>query len=417
MSTPRRDRVDACPGALTTHHAADGELARVRLPAGRVSARQLGALGECAAEHGDGMVHLTSRGNVQLRGLRSGAESALAATLADAGLLPAPAHERVRNYVASPASGHSGGLFDVRHLITELDTAVCARPTLTQLPGRFLFGLDDGRGDVAGFGADVCWQALDTAGQQGALLAGGMDTGLRVSSTDSVPALVSAASEFLRRRGDCWRVRELPAAVGYLRDAIVRDVTTVSRTHPSRPVTTEQTGGVRLDHTAVGTFTQDDGESCCVVAAPFGELSQDRIGALVEESAELVVTPWRTIMLPNISRSAIHGVLRRLADVGLATDSSAGWLRVSACIGMRGCAKANADVRADAAEVMRSLPTGPRLHFAGCERRCGSPGEEHVDVLATGHGYRVDGTATPAERLTESLLLSGTEAAQREGQQ
>src|SRR5699024_8389657 len=197
MSTPRRDRADACPGALATHQAADGGLARVRLPGGRVSARQLRTLGTCATEHGDGVVHITSRANVQIRGLPPGAERPLVDSLADAGLFPSPTHERVRNYLASPASGYFGGRFDVRELITTLDTTVCARPELANLPGRFLFALDDGRGDVATPAVDVCWQALEPTGTGtagGRLLVGGVDTGLLISSVDAVGALVCCAA-------------------------------------------------------------------------------------------------------------------------------------------------------------------------------------------------------------------------------
>src|SRR5213080_3612546 len=149
MSTPARARADACPGVFATHDAADGALARVRLPGGALDAAQALVLAGCADDLGDGAVHLTSRGNAQLRGLAKD-DPELVRRLSGAGLLPAPAHERVRNFLASPASGIAGGLADVRPLVAALDTAVCARPELTGLPGRFLFALDDGRGDVSG---------------------------------------------------------------------------------------------------------------------------------------------------------------------------------------------------------------------------------------------------------------------------
>lgn len=64
-----RDRGDACPGTLRLHRADDGALARVRVPGGLLTAAQADALGALAESLGDGELHLTSRGNVQLRGL------------------------------------------------------------------------------------------------------------------------------------------------------------------------------------------------------------------------------------------------------------------------------------------------------------------------------------------------------------
>src|SRR4051812_41689149 len=158
MPTPARVRADACPGVFAPHDAADGPLARVRLPGGAVSAPQLRALADCAEACGDGDLHLTSRGNVQLRGVT---RPGLATRLTDAGLLPSPSHERVRNILASPLSGVRGGLADVRGLAASLDAVLCATPELAELPGRFLFAFDDGRGDVAAEGADVCWRGGD----------------------------------------------------------------------------------------------------------------------------------------------------------------------------------------------------------------------------------------------------------------
>src|ERR1700757_4361484 len=86
---------DACPGALTLHTAADGSLARIRLPGGMITAPQLGALARAGTEFGSPAMELTSRGNIQIRGITD--EAALARTVAAASLLPSPTHERVRN--------------------------------------------------------------------------------------------------------------------------------------------------------------------------------------------------------------------------------------------------------------------------------------------------------------------------------
>jgi precorrin-3B synthase len=150
----RRSGDDRCPGVLRLIEAADGFLARVRLPGGLVDAAQLRVLARLADELGDGRLELTSRGNVQLRALAADAATGLTSELSRAGLLPSLSHDRVRNVLASPLAGLDRGP-DLTGTVRALDAALCARPRLAQLPGRFLFAVDDGRGDVAGLGADV----------------------------------------------------------------------------------------------------------------------------------------------------------------------------------------------------------------------------------------------------------------------
>ena len=120
---------DACPGALQTHRAADGDLARVRLPAGMLTAEQMEAIATAALDLAAPALELTSRGNVQIRGIRDVAE--LGRRLTEAGLLPSPDREKIRNIVASPLSGRQGGLLDVRAMVHALDDALQQDPTLT----------------------------------------------------------------------------------------------------------------------------------------------------------------------------------------------------------------------------------------------------------------------------------------------
>jgi precorrin-3B synthase len=114
-----------------------------------------------------------------------------------------------------------------------------------------------------------------------------------------------------------------------------------------------------------------------------------------------VVTPWRSVLLPGVT------TVDRLAEAGLVVDPDAPELGVSACAGRPGCVKSKADVRADARRIMPLLPAGSRVHFAGCERRCGRPSGEHHDVLAEDGGYRLDGVEVPVGRLADSLVRKG----------
>ena len=370
----RLDRADPddCPGALHLHRAADGLVARVRLPGGMISAGQLDALAEVTERFAGGTVELTSRGNVQLRRVSAPAE--LADALAAAGLLPSPTHERVRNIVASPLSGRAGGLADVRPWVTGLDRAIRGAPRLAELPGRFLFGIDDGSADVSGINADVGLTVIEPAGDAVAVLLAGRDTGVRVSADDAVAAMVCVATRFVEMRGTAWRVAELSDPDALLIDfgpAVSPDLTFQP---PRRP--------------PVGWIVQDDERVALGAAIPLGVLTSRQARFLAAVGAPLVITPWRSLLLCDLDEDVADTTLRVLAPLGLVFDENSGWLDVSACVGSPGCERSLADVRAEAARrVTAKTPgAGARTHYVGCERACGSPPGAEV-LQATPSGY------------------------------
>ncbi|MGO4461232.1 precorrin-3B synthase [Streptomyces sp. M-16] len=208
-----RERGDACPGALRLHAADDGFLARIRIPGGLLDGPAALLLADAAERLGDGHLDLTSRGNAQLRGLGESCGGELAELLDRAGLLPAPSHERVRNVVASPLSGlDASGLPDVSGWVPLLDRLLCADPGAARLSGRFLFALDDGRGDVAPLAGDV---TLTACGDGALVWTAGSPEGVLVAAGDAPRAALVAANLFLdavaRAGTRAWRVTELPA--------------------------------------------------------------------------------------------------------------------------------------------------------------------------------------------------------------
>ena len=58
-----------CPGVLDPMETGDGWLLRIRLPGGVIDVSKLRVVGAVAAEHGSGQVDITSRGNLQIRGV------------------------------------------------------------------------------------------------------------------------------------------------------------------------------------------------------------------------------------------------------------------------------------------------------------------------------------------------------------
>ncbi|EEN85414.1 precorrin-3B synthase [Rhodococcus erythropolis SK121] len=372
-----RSQPDACPGALQVHHAADGALARVRLPGGLLTPTQLQTLADAARDLGNGQMELTSRGNVQLRSVSD--PEAFAARIASAGLLPSATHERVRNILASPLSGRIGGVTDIRELVHRLDSAIQADQALADLPGRTLFTLDDGRGDITGLRGDFGLHAR-SATEHSLVLAGHHTTHL-VQADDAVELLLEAARSFLDVRDKHWRLAEVP-------DGIERTLAQLGLSAEST-VATDLTPDARP---TIGWLEQRDGTVALGGGLRFGLLDARLAEFLAAVDKPVVVTPWRSVHIFDLDEWAAEQVVRVLAPMGLIFDENSPWLEVTACTGSPGCEKSLADVRADAITAVEQaeLPVVGRQHWAGCDRSCGRPRGDVADVIATGDGYRVN---------------------------
>lgn len=348
------------------HRAADGALARIRLPGGAIDPGPLEALAHAATRFGSPAMELTSRGNIQIRGIAD--TDAVADAVATAGLLPSPTHERVRNIVASPLSGLVGGNADVRGWVHRLDTAIRAEPTLAALPGRFWFSIDDGRGDVSGLAADV---GAHVTGDSVAVLLAGRDTGVRIAPAEVVPTLTAIARRFVEIRDNAWRTAEL-ADTSVLLDGLPSTV---------EPGATWPVVG----RPPVGWIGQDDGRVALGAAVPLGVLQARVAEYLAAIDAPMIITPWRSVLVCDLDDGVADSALRVLAPMGLVFDEGSPWLDVSACTGSPGCEHSAADVRADATRAVAD-PSSVHRHFVGCERACGSPPAGDV-LIATGDGY------------------------------
>ncbi|MEU1171847.1 cobalamin biosynthesis protein CobG [Streptomyces microflavus] len=370
---------DACPGTLRLHRADDGALARVRIPGGVLNPDQADALRAAAERFGDGELHLTSRGNVQLRGLGTECGGELADLLTAAGLLPSAAHERARNIVASPLAGLDGSP-SLGRWLTELDALVCGSAPAATLSGRFLFALDDGRGDVDALGADVTLIA-EGHSETALLRIGAEDRAFRVPAAEAPRAALLAAEEFLRAARDsgAWRVKDLPDDV---RTELARTVGSAAGPAVHRP----------RPRTATPPAPGPHG-SAITAGVPLGRLTPTQWRLLTETArrygGELRLTPWRGIVIPGpVPRPEAAEALRTLSGSGLITAPDSPWTGVGACIGHPGCAKSLSDVRAEAGAAV-GPPGRLPVYWSGCERRCGHPYGEWIDVVVTPDGHRI----------------------------
>jgi precorrin-3B synthase len=346
---------------LQPHRAEDGLLVRLRVPGGQTTSAVLLTLSEISAEFGEGSVQLTSRGNLQLRGLDEGRLAEVVTEVAAVGLLPSATHELVRNIAASPLTGLGESPTrrpDLRPMVERLDTVLCAEPELANLPGRFLFVLDDGRDDVSSLTFDLGYRA--TGPSDGVVLVGDRAHGIETSQADAVGLMIELAHTFLRLRQTLtpppWRVGEVAIGIAPTRD-------------------TGLEGGVE---TAVPLGVVGSSAS---VAVPLALLNRRQIEAIdqVAQGGPVVVTPWRGVVIPGAAAS-----IQLLAEAGMIVAEASAWSQLTACIGAPGCAKSLIDTQSLATRLAAALPSAPPLpvHLSGCERRCGAPATDHRDLVA-----------------------------------
>jgi precorrin-3B synthase len=127
-----------CPGALRPMMSGDGLVVRVRPRMGRLTAAQALGLAQAARTHGNGLIDLSARANIQLRGVQPETHLALLDDLAALGLLDASeAVERHRNITLSPF--WEGQEWDTVH---DAVAEVLADPEFSNLPGKFGVALD-----------------------------------------------------------------------------------------------------------------------------------------------------------------------------------------------------------------------------------------------------------------------------------
>ncbi len=271
--------------------AGDGALVRLRLVGGLLPTAALRSLLVIAEEHADGTVQLTKRGNLQLRGIEHSG-GCIAPSLVDAldaaGLVPSRSHELVRNIVVSPLTGRLGGRADLRRTARDLDRLLCADRAFTALAGRFLFVLDDGRGDVADRPLDLGLTAVDARTAQ--VRIGSHHWGPLVPLGHAPQALLEHARGFLDRRGEGetarWHVDELPEGGAELL---------------GRPPGRDPRARVSAQPPPYGILTQDDGRGAEHLAVPDGLLVPEHAATLLERAgAEVIVTPWRSIVIPDL---------------------------------------------------------------------------------------------------------------------
>ena len=425
---PRRRGM--CPGVLAPMEVGDGLLVRVRVPAGVLPAAAAARIAELGHRYGNGLVDLSHRGNLQLRGVSAADMEALIAALRTLGYVSENAEsEAVRNVLTSPTAGLDGtAVLDVRPHALALDARLAADRDLHRLPPKFGW-LVDGGGQATLFDSstDVRFDAVAGA-VNGPLFRVGLGGDFEKAALlghcrpdDLVELAAALARTFLELRQTLAepprRMAGLVRALGVeaLRERVGAWLLTCP--HPSHaahgplpsPASQERElsppqisfppppsgGGSGWGQTPPSRNFLGPQPSWLGVAFPFGRLDCDRLEALAALTHEIRITPWRALLLA----APQEGTAEKATALGGILDHGDIRLKLTVCSGITGCDVGTTDTHADGlaiAERAAGLLEAVRMvHVSGCAKGCAHPGAADVTLTAREGVYDVALNAAP----------------------
>jgi precorrin-3B synthase len=341
-----------CPGALRPMMSGDGLVVRVRPRGGRLTQTQAAGIAAAARAHGNGLVDLSARGNVQLRGVSEATHGPLIDDLRALGLIDADVQaEARRNVLVTPFADTA-----TDDLATRLGAALSDAPAL---PGKFGFAVDSGQAPVMqDIAADI---RLERAADGGLILrCDGAELGAPVSDAETPARAVALAQWFV----DAGGVTDGRGRMAALIRRGVSPEGVLAGTVPS---------ATKVAAPAPGLVAQG-----ALVGFAFGQMQAETLTALAT-LGDLRVTPWRMLLVEGLTS------LPQIPDLIVTPDDPL--RRVVACTGAPGCLQAHGPVRDLARSLAPQVPQGRMLHVSGCAKGCAHPARADVTLVASPQGF------------------------------
>lgn len=353
-----------CPGAHRPMASGDGLVVRVRPPMGMLTPGQARGLASLAQRFGNGLIDLTTRANLQLRGVTEESHPPLLAALSEIGMLDAdPGIEARRNIVLNPFEDGEGARTQSRvasRLIEGLGDAA-----FEPLPSKFGFVVDAGPvrnlGQISG--------DIRIEGHRAELIVrpDGQATGRLAKGPDEAATL---ALDMAR-----WFI----ASGGVGPDGRGR----MARHLASGQCLPGHLAGDAAPNPAMPDPRPGDHANGVLVAAAFGQLTPADLDLLAKAGLALKITPWRMVYLGGrVDARAFEG------HPTLLLDPADPRLRIHACTGAPGCPQASVATRDLAQRISARLPENATVHLSGCEKGCAHPGR--ATFTLTGRNGRFD---------------------------
>jgi precorrin-3B synthase len=423
-----------CPSTLRPMETGDGWLVRLHPPGARLSPAQLRGIATLAAEHGNGLVEISARANLQIRGVTAGShpklvERLLAEQLVDEHAGDGPQrvtlisplvglHQPVMLGLDPSISGREGaslgerfpgrrhappendgraGLIDTIALADSIERSIRAIPGL---PAKLSVVVDDGGPQVldkfpsdirlVGVGAGLVTMCLGDRLWRG-----------------PIPAIEAAKTVETILRDFAARRAAAPDRIRRLRDLspeALASLTTLPKATTPAP---------RPPPHRAGLFALEGDRFAALIGLPFGRCDAavlDRLGAGAGSVSDIRLSPWRGLAFRDLGRAEAEALLALARNLGLITRDDDPRLFVQACAGSPACSRAEAPAMADAAALAEAaadlLAQGTTLHVSGCVKACAHPAAADLTLVGRDGRYNVVLGGTTRDKPVATLDLS-----------
>jgi precorrin-3B synthase len=421
MTAPLRAipvRRGACPGLSRPLPTGDGLLVRL-IPVGTIVLDAFAALCAAARRHGNGIVEITARGSIQVRGL---SEDSAVRFAAEIGRLGIAAEEGVP-ILCDPLAGLAPEeIFDTTVLAAALRGVIIDEALAERVDPKCSVIIDGGGGlNLANLSADIRLHAEFLNGSVTLrVAAGGNETSAtalgRVAPERGVEAVLRLLG-ILARRGRGVRARDLIAAdgAGVLRDAMASlcDRSAV-QSQPSAASHLYPAVARRQERNVIGLHALRDGSLACGVGLAFGHADAKALEQLADNAARagargLRTAPDRALLAIGLGEPGAARLIAAAKQLGFVTQADDPRRYVIACAGAPLCASGHIAARALAPDVAAAaapyLSDRLKVHISGCAKGCAHSAAASLTVVGTAGdcGLIAGGSARDARFATATV--------------
>jgi len=393
ITTPRRR--GACPGLSAPMPTGDGLLVRL-MPIGGISLPAFAAMCSAARMHGNGVIEITSRGSVQVRGLSADSAPRFAAEIGALGIAAAEGVPVLSNPLAGIAAAE---ILDAGALAADLRRALALPARL----GAKVSIIIDGGGapGLDAVAADIRLRAEATNGGAAFQLSVGGDAvsaaALGMVAAEHGIKAVTRLLDVLATHGRNARMRDVLVTEGTaaFRAAIADLLVPFARPRASGDPLPDSRLRGNERREPIGIHPLRDGSLACGVGLAFGHADAASLERLVDAAgaagaAELRAAPGRTLMTIGLAPETAAAFVAAAEKLGFIVRAGDQRRKVVACAGAPICASAHIAARTLAPDVAaRAAPYGDGtsiIHISGCAKGCAHAAPAALTVVGTAGG-------------------------------